>query len=201
MTAASRSSRNKMRGRMLAIAALSLVAPTLVGCSGDGPFAVESLPCPHVRVLAEGERFTRFRPQGQPGIANIELEAQFVGVDYSQCEYDIDDEELIGLSFDVVLLVAARRGPAAEATDRETVETVPYFVAVVGPDREVVTKQAFMAEVTFPGGVAQAVQSEPEEITLDIPVSDDIPGWQYEVVVGFQLTPEQLAYERALRDQ
>ena len=66
-------------------------------------------------------------------------------------------------------------------------------MALIGPDREVVTRQSFETAMLFPDEGAQFFLTEPEEVTLDFPPGGSVAPWEYEVVVSFQLTEEQLA--------
>lgn len=175
-------------------AVLAVFAATaLAGCDSGvslNPFAESvELPCPFVRVLGDGETYLRFRPGAEPIRENLEVEARFITVDYS-CEYDDSDDPQSPMSLDLSIVVAAERGASMPEGGSER---LPYFVALVGPDRSVVTRQGFEAAMQFPDEGAQFVLADPEEVTLDFPGRGAIAPWEYEVVVSFQLTEEQLA--------
>jgi len=175
------------------IGLMAIVAVGLAGC-GSGtslnPFADSvELPCPFVRVLADGETYLRFRPGTEPARDNLELEARFIAVDFA-CDYDDSDDPKSAMALDLSIVVAAERGPSMPAGGTER---LPYFVALIGPDRSVVTRQSFEAAMLFPEEGAQFILADPEEVTLDFPAGGAVAPWEYEVVVSFQLTEEQLA--------
>ena len=172
---------------------VAIAAVGLASCSSDvslNPFADSvELPCPFVRVLADGEAYLRFRPGTEPVRENLELEARFITVDYG-CDYEDSDDPKSAMALDLSIAVAAERGPSMPAGGSER---LPYFVALIGPDRSVVTRQSFEAAMVFPDEGAQFLLAEPEEVTLDFPAGGAVAPWEYEVVVSFQLSEEQLS--------
>ncbi len=94
---------------------------------------------------------------------------------------------------DVVLnvVMVAERGPAS------TEEEVPfrYFVAVVSPGGEILAREIFEAPARFQQGADRGVWSEALSQTIPLP-DGALNGPQYEILLGFQLTPEQLRYNQ-----
>lgn len=68
---------------------------------------------------------------------------------------------------------------------------LPYFVAVLGPDESILQKQSLWTKIDF-DKKAQGVSLA--EIDLDIPVGDASQTGRYKVAIGFELTPQQAAY-------
>lgn len=66
---------------------------------------------------------------------------------------------------------------------------VTYFVAVTDPNRNIISKKSFTTSVP----VGDNVQ---ETLTQVIPVPKTMDARWFEVLVGFQLTPEQVAANR-----
>jgi hypothetical protein len=173
-----------------ALLAASLVALAACG-SGDSlnPFGESvELPCPYVRVLAEGRVYRRHTAGSAVEAGTLELEAQVMAAE-SNCDYDDSDEPRSAMELDLALVFGAQRGPAAIPADAER---LTYFVALVGPDRAVVNKQLFEVVIPFSEPGQSVALTEPEEITLSFPAGAETAPWAYSVVVGFQLTPEQL---------
>jgi len=174
------------------LAFLLLLLPLLVACDPMAIFSGESvqLPCPQVRVLAEGERYARFR-DGVVDLNGLEIEASFLSLEVT-CEYDDDDDPASRMVLDLDLVVGVERGPAALAKG----DQVPYFVALIGPDRRVVERIRFDVAVAarVPGQLFTL--SEPEEIRLVFPAGAAVAPWQYEVVVSFLLDRGQLEFQR-----
>lgn len=196
---------------------LAAAALLLAGCNdirtlreaGLDPFASDDRVCPSVRVLKDAARYARFRPGDGRDLTDLEVEAEIANLSYS-CDYQdegafvyealFDEYEGItpgtatGVVVEMQLRLAARRGPAGGT---QPVERLPYFVAVLGPDMSVIDKQIFTAGVRLPGGPGATASTGPEEVELQLPIFGELRGWEYSVVVGFQLTPEQLDYQRA----
>jgi len=174
-------------------AALRLALAAAIAAPGAGcnPFAKDesvSLPCPYVRVLGAGERYLRYRAGAEPERASLEVEASFVSAE-ATCTYDDPEDANAGMVLDLALVVGISRGPAAPPAE---VERLPYFVALLGPDREIVSRQEFTAEIPLPEEGQRFALTEPEEISLTFPPGGARAPWEYEVVVSFQLTPDQL---------
>ena len=179
----------------LALFLVSALALTACGSGGSlNPFADSVvLPCPYVRVLADARLYRRHSPGPVADASTLELEAQIVTAEFS-CDYDDSDDPRSAMALDLAIVIAAQRGPAAVAADSER---VPYFVALIGPRREVVNKQTFESLIPFPDPGQRVAFTEPEEVTLFFPAAGAIAPWEYSVVVGLQLTAEQLGQARA----
>ncbi len=70
----------------------------------------------------------------------------------------------------------------------------PYFVAVTDPQGNVLSKEIFASTVAY--GSDQKELKQTESIFQNMPFPDATIGQSYSVVVGFQLTPQQLAYNQ-----
>jgi hypothetical protein len=75
--------------------------------------------------------------------------------------------------------------------------TFPYFVALVDPSQRVLAQNAYTVPVQFLPGEA-ARRTPPEKITVHLPMSQRAGAASYTVVVGFQLTPDQIAFNRSV---
>jgi hypothetical protein len=89
--------------------------------------------------------------------------------------------------------IAATRGPA----DRTRVADFDYFVAIADAQRTILAKEVFRVRFQFPQ--TQARVGLIEEIAPRIPLKDRAEGVSYQIVVGFQLTPEELEWNRTRR--
>ena len=161
-----------------------LVAALLVSVAGCNAFD-DPPPCPRVSILKQTSLLTLYG-EG-PGRDDVDVAFELALRDVaSDCDLDVDDEAGGGVAVTFALPIYATRGPAAE-TDRLS---VPFFVALADPSRQIVAKEVFTAEIAFDadGASAQTV----EEIEQWIPLGPGEIGAGYETLVGFQLTPEQL---------
>lgn len=156
-------------------------------------------PCPPVRVLYDASRFVQLF--GTERFENIGYTGEINGTQ-SSCRYIGNDPITIELALDM----AFGKGP--RAAERTT--TVTYWVAVTQVVRstdaatgQVLTvdigplaKQRFTQTVTFPEGADRVVLTS-DVTTVTIPRANErISGSNFEVLVGFELTPEQLQFNR-----
>ena len=145
-------------------------------------------PCPLMGVLYESSRLIEFRAPGER-LANVGFTGEINSV-RGLCTYSgakpIDMNMNIQMSFG--------RGPMAM---QEETRVYRYWVAVTRTNVGPIGKQYFDVEVKFPRG-AQVVTHTEEIKRIIIPrANKDVAGQSFEVLVGFELTPEQLAFNRA----
>jgi hypothetical protein len=145
-------------------------------------------PCPLMGVLYDNSRMVDFAAPSNERYANIEWTAEMNGV-RGFCRYLDDDPITMSLEMEM----AFGRGPAATA-DRQTYR---YWVAVVRRGFAPIEKQYFDVDVRFPRG--ESIVTATEEIErITIPrATPDTSGENFEILVGWELTPEQLAFNRA----
>ena len=165
-----------------------LAAGLLIALAGCNPFADEPPPCPRVSILKEARLLTLYGdgPGREASDAAFDLELRNVATD---CDYDLGDRGG-GVEVTFALPIRATRGPAAES-DRVS---VPFFVVLTDPNRQIVAKEVFTAEIAFEADSASA--RTVEEIEQWIPLGPGEFGVGYETLVGFQLTPAQLEESR-----
>ena len=181
--------------RLTVIAALASSALTLSACSSFSGLSnlAESTPnqgpCPAVGSVYEAQRIVEFASEGEQ-YTNIAYTGEITGVKL-YCRY-IDDNP-IEAQIDVDF--AFGRGQAAVSDTHE----YEFFVAVTRTNRAVIDKEIFPVRVKFPKG--EDVTTQRETIgRIVIPRADSsISGANFEVLIGFDLTPEQLAFNEAGR--
>ncbi len=140
-------------------------------------------PCPEAFALYEASRLVEFK--GAEAYANVGFTAEIEKV-RSLCRY-FDDKPI---NADLSLDIAFGRGPAASGQTA----TYEYFVAVTRKDIEVIEKQVFPITVTFPQGI-NIVEVTEDIGEIIIPrANENTSGANFEIIVGFELTPEQIAF-------
>jgi hypothetical protein len=167
--------------RLLAAVAATLV---LASCSSlskpkEGP------PCPQISMLAETSRVTKFRDGPGRDITDIEYEAEIGGYK-GECVYKDDDSVVITLA----VVIDAERGPAAQGNAAEP----SYFIAVPAYYPNPAAKSVLPVRIEFPENISK-VRFRDEDVTMRIPLKGK-PGTDYEIFLGFQVTAEQLDYNR-----
>lgn len=170
-------------GLRRATAALGLVA--LGACSSKQP-PPPPPPCPTVLILEGAERTAAYQPGAEARPAALRYLAVLTRL-ASACRYDEDGE---GMEIDLRFNLIAERGPAFASTPEE----VTYFVATLGPGREIVAKDRLQSELVFEPG--QDVAGWTEDLTLRVPSATPDSGPTYALFVGFQLDDAQLARRR-----
>lgn len=164
-----------------------MIAALLSGCAPDRTVP----PCPNVRVDNATANVTQFREGPGREVGDIVYQAEIVSYDGS-CTQDLDDNHLEGTAeVEMEVEFALATGGAAPKGD------VPlyYFVAVPQLFPDPAGKQVFEVRRESPGG-ASKVGRWTETIHLTLPVTKARPAAAYDIYVGFQLTDEQLAFNR-----
>jgi hypothetical protein len=143
--------------------------------------------CPLMGVLYDNSRLVQFAQPNAQRYANIAYTGEMEGV-HGLCRYV--DADPITMNMDINMEFG--RGPAASSDHR----SYRYWVAVTRRGRAPIAKQYFDVDVAFPRN--QQVVSRVEHISrIVIPRANaDISGENFEILVGFELTPEQLQFNR-----
>jgi hypothetical protein len=102
-----------------------------------------------------------------------------------------------GIDVAFTVQVVAQRGPRLGGRR----DSFSYFVAVVDPDGEVLNKEMMSTEFKFPDADADdarepVLREESLHSFIYLPKKSRQAGPNYQILVGFQLTPEQLAAVR-----
>jgi len=159
-----------------------IVLPLLAACASDkGPEV-----CPVVSFVDGLDRMTAFGQGGAADISNVAYSAQMTRL-AAICKFGGR-----GTTVSVEFLLIADRGPA----DRERVARPGYFVAVTDPKGEILAKEVFQAEIPFADNRRRVGRKEEVEPFLPSPSGiRDFTG--YRVLIGFQLTPEQVEFNKS----
>jgi hypothetical protein len=144
-------------------------------------------PCPLMGVLYDTARVVQFAQPNVQRYANITYTGEMDGVT-GLCRYV--DANPIAMSVDISMEFG--RGPAAAADH----QTYRYWVAVTRRGRNPLAKQYYDVDVRFPRN--QTVVTHVEHIDrITIPRANaEVSGENFEILVGFELTPEQLQFNR-----
>lgn len=170
-------------------ALIAVLLPLLTDC---GPKRNEfAPPCPQAAYLADAAELNRYRPGAASGgndVTDLILHGRVAGLSGACKPGDTNDKVAVSLS----VVLELTRGPAmvGRATD------VEYFVAITDGN-SILDKRVFTSHVEFPDNVDHA-GFQSGEIDLALPVSATKSAAAYGVLVGFQLTPDELVRNRAL---
>ena len=173
------------------VVALTLLLTT--SCSGSVDTDVFSifgsskllLPCPQVEVLPGAETITIFREGEGRDLVDVRFEgiiAPFSG----QCQYVDDDTAVV---VELILRIGATKGPAATSQTEE----FPFFVAIAEKTGKIIAKKVFYSPVEVEEGRRRATVQE--ELEQRIPLTGLKTGADYVIIIGFQLTREQMGLQ------
>ena len=143
-------------------------------------------PCPYVKVLYDAARYIEFKDEREASNA-VGWSGEIQGIS-AGCQYK--DEEPIRVTMEVLFELG--KGPQAQGNSK----TYRYWVAVTKRNDAVIAKQYFDLPVTFPAGQDRVYATETiNQITIPR-ASLTTSGANFEVLVGFDVTPQMAAFNR-----
>lgn len=158
----------------------------LAGCASDDRPA--RLVCPPAVIPQESAQLVAFQGGGRD-LTDVRFDLQVTDVALT-CALERDDDART-LETELGVRFTAEKGPA----NREGLAQGRYFVAVTGPDGELLTRQSFDIELELPGN--QTRVAEAQYLSPTIPVAEGAATDAYTIYVGLELTAEQLRFNRA----
>ncbi|HEY3636750.1 MAG TPA: hypothetical protein VGK90_01265 [Rhizomicrobium sp.] len=160
----------------------AMAAFALAGCSTD-----RTGDCPTITGVTDASVETFFRPGTQPDPSNVQYTIELMNVK-NVC--DIDKKER---SSDVSMDISFRATRAQSGGEAHY--TVPYFVAVTDGTTRVMVKKMYSVRIDFaPGQNTATATDSVGGVHLD--VAKGKHPYDYQVLVGLQLTKAQLDYNR-----
>ncbi len=123
-------------------------------------------------------------------MTDVVLDARLDRFD-GECETDLDDDTSGQVDVDLQLFFEATRGPANQTREGR----FDYFVAIADGSGAILAKKVFQTEFEFDGNRNRVGLIE--ELTQEIPLRAGQLGEDFDIFVGFQLSPEQFEYNRA----
>ena len=143
-------------------------------------------PCPYVKSLYDAARYVEFK-DNQEASAAVGFTGEIQGIS-AGCQYKDDDPIRVKME----VLFELGRGPTAVGRQK----TFRYWVAVTDRNREVLAKQTFDLPVTFPEGQDRLYATEDIDEILIPRASATTSGANFEVLVGFEVTPQMAEFNR-----
>jgi hypothetical protein len=140
--------------------------------------------CPRVTKITEASLLTRFAPSGHD-LTDVLFEAQ-IGDINGTCSLS-DNTVKVEMTADFI----ASLGPA----DKEHKAAFSYFVAITDLNEKVLARQQFDTSIEFPGNKTRS--GIREQLEQAIPLQKGQRGDDFHIYVGFVLSREEFAYNRA----
>jgi hypothetical protein len=167
--------------RLLPLLALALLVSSCSWFRKEPPRS-----CPRLGIVADTAELTRYRPGTGRDITDQLFTAQLGDV-AGGCRVD-----KASANVDMKVSIVAERGAAMTESGAD----IEYFVAVTGPGDQILAKETFRSRLDFAGRNRTGIA---EELSQRIPLAEGSDPGAYAILVGFQLTPDELADNRRRR--
>ncbi len=141
--------------------------------------------CPSVEAVEELSSLSEFSDTSDQNAHNLISSIEIADMQ-SSCNYDERS-----VTIDLRMDFTGNLGPRGQASSSFS---YPFFVAVTSARGDILAKEIFAAPITY--GPGQRSQTYTEKMRQIIPIENRDRGSKYKVLVGLQLTPDQLAYNR-----
>lgn len=171
-----------------ALPVLALPILALLPLAACGPEKNQFAPqCPTPKLYSQlADIVSMAGPGPQHDITDLKYQARITGINGKCKPGDKPDQ----LDTTATVTLSVQRGPAMKGREVD----LPLFIAVT-EGKTVRDKKLIPVHVPFPPNVDRLTFTSPE-IDMTIPVTKDKNGLAYDIVAGFQLTPDQLAAAR-----
>ncbi len=136
-----------------------------------------------------------FLPGPGRDLTDVVMEAKITVFD-GFCDADLERDGNGEIQVELTLLIEASRGPA----NQDGAGQLAYFVALVdgasadnlSEATDILSKPVFDVDVVFPRNAGRV--SLREVVELAIPVRPGVSGADFGLLIGFQLTEEEIQY-------
>ena len=155
-----------------------------LGACGSSDPELPPPPCPTALLLDGAERTSAYRAGAEPRPDELRYLAALTDLG-STCRY-YDDGTREGVDVDLTFNLIAERGPALSG-----VEELTYFVATVGPGRQIRSEHVLVGDLSFAEGEQRTGWTE--ELTLRLPAITPAQAADYTLYVGFKLDDAELS--------
>lgn len=169
--------------------ATSKDAVATVKTEPNGLVSIGGESCPKVKALTDLSSITQFSNSGgqtpDKMISDTKLEKM-----NSKCTVSGNSVSLeLELDFTGVL------GPVGvKDLDGQANYTYPYFLSVISPDGKILSKDVFALSMIYENG--QITYHKQDKLRQVIPLMTGQNASQFQIMVGFQLSGDELAYNR-----
>ncbi|MGK9236383.1 hypothetical protein KXS07_31670 [Inquilinus limosus] len=162
----------------------------LAACGGDNAAQQAGLRCPQIVIPQDAAVYDLVR-NNSTNPKDVLVEARITNT-RGDCTYGDN-----AVTMNVNVEFTAWRGPAAWL---EKDVPVQYFVAVTDAQDRILNKANFDVKIPVPRLQVTPRETIQEPLEQVIPVSSPAEGGSYKVMIGFQLTPQQLEFNKHRND-
>ncbi|HAU28540.1 MAG TPA: hypothetical protein DCW68_00295 [Rhodospirillaceae bacterium] len=143
--------------------------------------------CPRIAFVPDAETVFHYLP-GRSGEDEALVSRAALANYGGQCSQTEDGK----IDVEMFLAIAAQPGPALAGKE----EGYDYFVAVLAPDGTPLAKKVFHRSILFEKNAKDNTTWVEENLHQRIPLASCGDGGACQIVIGFQLTPDELTFNR-----
>ena len=145
--------------------------------------------CPKVQIVDDLSSLSDFIDPNKPNKKNL---ISRIDIDSAESTCKLASKSVI---VDLKLVFNGKLGPKGRSNANEKpFFSYPFFVAVTAPNGEILAKEVFAASMTY--NASEDSHSYFEKMRQIIPIKSKSSANRYSVLIGFQITPDQLSYNR-----
>lgn len=170
----------------LLTAFISSFALVLSACQTDNRSVPNAGPCPIVSVLYDASRIVELH--GGEVFGNVGFTGEVMDAE-GYCRYF--EDRPIDMQLDINF--AFGKGPMAEGNTKD----FTYFVAVTRRGTSVLEKERFTIRADFREGETVTTAFDSIKKIVIPRANETVSGANFEVVIGFELTAEQIEFNRS----
>ena len=158
------------------------------GCSTKAQEARNAASCPKAYIVGDASSLVRFKQGPGRDPTDVLFRADVMKAE-NKCEFSRS-----GVIIETKVQLGVQEGPAAASQNRQAVFN--YFVALIGPNNQIIAREEFTADYRFEGNRTRLAGVE--ELTQRAGFGADQAG-AYQVAVGIAVSQEELNYNRRLQ--
>lgn len=149
--------------------------------------------CPRVKAVNDLAAITQFSPPSDM-VADKMISTTKLEKIVSKCSVSGNSVSVeMALDFTGVL------GPiGVKDLDGQANYTYPYFLSVISPDGQILSKDVFALSMVYENG--QITYHRQDKLRQVIPLMARQDPSQFQIMIGFQLSTDELAYNRRLNE-
>lgn len=145
--------------------------------------------CPQVKVLGDVSRLAQYENPEKPLPDQLVTET-FLNNISAGCKIGPSS-----VTLDLTLDFVGKLGPqGVKDTMIEANYSYPYFLTVVDPSGAIIAKDVFAISLTYHKGETETTKQDQLRQTIPLPAGSNAN--QFQVIAGFQLSEEELQYNR-----
>lgn len=164
-------------------------ASDLAAASTDPTQKLLESPCPQVEIVDDLSSLSDFTTPKNTVKSNLISRVDLKSAE-SACKLASKSAVV-----DLKLIFQGTLGPKGRQRNSDKpFFSYPFFVAVTSPSGKIMAKEIFAASLTY--GANEKTHTYYEELRQIIPISRKESANRYKILIGFQVTPDQLAYNR-----